>query len=246
VLKYKDVRKVVLCDIDPEMTFIARNNPYIVKLNHNSLADARITVLNNNALVPADSTSIIIPNKNVFHNREQEKVATVEIINLDATSFIEQISGIYDIIILDFPDPNAQGLGKLYSQQFYQRLSTKLSADGLIVQQSTSPYHAREVFLCVGRTMESSGFSAIPYKDNVPSFGEWGWWIAGKKERYTHATLRQKLSNIENIPVTTEYLTPRVTESLLIFGKDQLTTAETAVNTLANNIIFQYYLESWK
>ena len=246
VLKYKDVRRVVLCDIDPRMTFIARNNPYIVALNHNSLGDARVTVLENNSLVAADSTNIIISNKNVLHDRIQEKVATVEVINLDATSFIEQISGIFDIIILDFPDPNAQDLGKLYSQQFYQRLYTKLSADGLIVQQATSPYHAKEVFLCIGRTIEASGFSALPYKDNVPSFGEWGWWIAAKNDRYSHATLRQKISNIENIPVATEYLTAQVAGSLLIFGKDQLTTTETEVNTLANNVIFQYYLHSWK
>jgi spermidine synthase len=246
VLKYKDVQKVVLCDIDPHMTALAKNNPFISAINENSLADARTVIIKNNTLVPADTIDVYIPNKNVFHNRQQDIVARVEIINLDATSFVEQISGIYDIIILDFPDPNAQGLGKLYSQQFYQRLYSKLSADGIIVQQATSPYHAKEVFLCIGRTLESSGFSVVPYKDNVPSFGEWGWWIAAKKERYSSATIIQKLSTIDRLAVETMYLTPAVLKSLLVFGKDQLQTGETTVNSLANNIIFQYYLESWK
>ncbi len=246
VLKYKDVENVMLCDIDPQMTTLAKENPHINSINENSFNDARIVILENNALIPADSTDIYITNKNVLHGREAFKVTEVEIINLDATSFVEQISGIYDIIVLDFPDPNAQDLGKLYSEQFYRRLSSKLAADGIIVQQSTSPYHAKEVFLCIGRTLESAGFSVIPYKDNVPSFGEWGWWIAGKNTRYNSATIKQKLSSIDNILVKTKYLTAPVLKSMLVFGKNQLKTNETAINTLANNLIFQYYLESWK
>ena len=114
------------------------------------------------------------------------------------------------------------------------------------MQQATSPYHAKEVFLCIGRTLQNSGFSTVAYKDNVPSFGEWGWWIAGKKESYNSATIIQKLSTIKRIPVETSYLTADVLKSTLVFGKEQLTTDEAAINTLANNIIFQYYLESWK
>jgi spermidine synthase len=246
VLKYQDVHRVVLCDIDPVMTTLAKENGFINLLNNNSLKNSKVDILENNALLPADSTNIYISNKNVFHDREQGKVATVEIINLDATAFVEQFSGFFDIIILDFPDPNAPELCKLYSEQFYQNLSGKLSADGIIVQQATSPYHAREVFLCIGRTLEESGFSIIPYKDNVPSFGEWGWWIAGKSDRYSSATFLQKFSTIDRISVETRYLSAEVLKSLFIFGKDQLKTEETAVNTLANNVIFQYYLESWK
>lgn len=246
VLKYSDMEKVVLCDIDPRMTNLAKDNPYIRALNENSLEDSRVLVLQNNALIPADSMDVIVTNKNVFHGRETGKVTSVEIINMDATAFLEQISGIFDIIILDFPDPNMQDLSKLYSLQFYSRLTTKLAADGIIVQQSTSPFHAKEVFLSIGRTIQAAGFAAIPYKDNVPSFGEWGWWIAGHNNRYSNATLERKLSTIDSISVDTKYLTPQVLKSMLVFGKNQLKTNETAVNTLANNIIFQYYLASWK
>ena len=127
-----------------------------------------------------------------------------------------------------------------------QQLKTKLSTYGILVQQSTSPYHAKEVFLCIGRTLENSGFNVVPYKDNVPTFGEWGWWIAAKNNSYLYATLKNKLSNINDIEVETEYLTKEVIKGSMIFGKDQLNSVETEVNTLANNLIYSYYLQSWQ
>jgi len=246
VLKYSDVEKVVLCDIDPEMTRLAKENLFFKEMNKESLAEARVTILKNNTLTFADSFDVITVSQNDFHGRKQSKVASVEVINLDAVNFIEQISGIYDIIIMDFPDPNSPDLAKLYSEQFYQTLKKKLSADGIIVQQSTSPYHAKEVFLSVGRTLNASGFSVIPYKDNVPSFGEWGWWIGGHAGQNSPATLRKRISSIEELNVKTQYLTAEVLEGTLIFGKDQLISEEDEINTLANNLVYGYYLESWQ
>jgi len=89
ILKYSNVKKVVLCDIDPAMTSLAKDNQYISDINENSLKDSRVVTLQNNALIPADSTSIYISNKNIFHNRGEDNIATVEIINLDATTFFE-------------------------------------------------------------------------------------------------------------------------------------------------------------
>lgn len=246
VLKYKDVENIVLCDIDPQMTELAKNNAIFKELNNNSLASSRLVNVQNNSLQASGSTQIYNIDQNMRHDSDQQEVAIVDVINIDAMQFVEQISGIYDIIILDFPDPNMPDLAKLYSEQFYNLLNQKLAADGIIVQQSTSPYHAKEVFLCIGRTLSEAGFSAVPFKDNVPSFGEWGWWIAGKKDRYKTATLIEKLSTIEQLGVETKYLTPKVISSGLVFGKNQLETKETGVNTLANSLIYSYYLQSWQ
>ena len=104
--------------------------------------------------------------------------------NIDAFEFVRSFDGIYDVIIIDFPDPNNLALSKLYSREFYTLLRNKLSFDGVMIQQSTSPTFAKEVFLQIGRTMESAGFSTLPIHQNVPSFGDWGWWIAGHKDRF--------------------------------------------------------------
>jgi len=246
VLKYQDVESVTLCDIDPVMTTLAKENPYFQKLNDNSLADGRVAVLENHAIIDAGRTTLQEENQHDLIHYDFENAAEVHIINLDAAAFVEQFSGLYDVIIIDFPDPNNQDLSKLYSEIFYQNIRKKLSADGIFVQQATSPVHAKEVFLLVGRTINASGLTAIPYHDNVPSFGEWGWWIGGRAENHAAGTMASTLRNISDLGVQTRYLTPDLLRASLAFGKDQLKTNDVEINTLTNGLAFTYYVNAWK
>src|SRR5688500_11978026 len=52
----------------------------------------------------------------------------------------------FDIVIIDFPDPNNFALGKLYSTRFYNLLKKKLTADSAVVIQCTSPLIARKSY----------------------------------------------------------------------------------------------------
>ncbi|NOY57866.1 MAG: polyamine aminopropyltransferase [Calditrichaeota bacterium] len=246
VLKYKDVQSVTLCDIDPQMTTLAAKNPYFQKLNKNSLQNSRLTIIHNNALIPAGKEMLQIENQNDFQRYSFHDDVEINVINIDAAKFVEQISGVYDIIIIDFPDPNSFDLSKLYSVNFYRHVKKKLSAYGIVVQQSTSPIHAKEVFLCIGRTIKSAGLAVVPYHDNVPTFGEWGWWIGGRAERYSPETIAQKLRTIDTLDVPTKYLTPELIHASLIFGKNQLKSLNSDVNTIDNNRAFAYYLKAWQ
>ena len=246
VLKYPDVQKVSLCDIDPEMTRLAQQNPHFLKMNSNSLNNSRLTIIENNALTPGEKTTIEMLDQKSLNKDNFEKVAEVNIINLDAAKFIEQISGVYDVIIIDFPDPNNPDLSKLYSDQFYHNIGKKLSAYGLFVQQSTSPVHAKEAFLCIGRTIESAGLAAVPFHDNVPSFGEWGWFIGGNMNFYSKETLKAKLRNLSDLGVPTKYLIPELIHSSLYFGKDQLFTNNSDITSVASNNVYLYYLKAWQ
>ncbi|MCK5543832.1 MAG: polyamine aminopropyltransferase, partial [Desulfobulbaceae bacterium] len=246
VLKYQDVESVVLCDIDPMMTRLARNNSYFNKLNNNSLADSRLTVIQNHALDESGEERLLVSDQRTRFQDRTEESAKVKIINMDAARFVEQISGMYDIIIMDFPDPSTPELAKLYSTLFYHHIAKKLSADGIMVQQSTSPIHAKEAFLCIGRTMAESGLSVIPYHDNIPSFGEWGWWIGGRDSRYSKESIRQLIENIDNFEVMTKYLTPELVNASVQFGKNQLFTEADDINVLADSRLYDYYLTAWK
>ncbi len=246
VLKYPDVQEVVLCDIDPEMTRLAQNNEFFIRQNDSSLFNSRLVTINNKALINSGEHTVYSLNRRIMHTDLADSVARVKIINIDAALFVEQFSGSFNVIIMDFPDPNHPDLGKLYSKKFYEQVRRLLSADGVMVQQSTSPYHAKELFLSIGRTMENSGFSVLPYKDNVPSFGEWGWWLAVKKDFYKEANLAQKITEVENIPIETSYLTSNILHSALHFGKDQLNSEETKINTIANGQAYKYYQQAFK
>ena len=246
VLKYPDVKRVTLCDIDPMMTTLAKEHPVFKRLNRNSLASSRVTFLENHALEPAGRQILAVEKQTELHSKDYYDVAEINIINLDAAKFVEQISGVYDIIIIDFPDPNSPDLAKLYSEHFYRNVKKKLSRYGIFVQQATSPVHAREVFLCIGRTLEHAGLSAVPYHDNVPTFGEWGWWLGGRKESYSPQDLCEKLRSVVALDVPTTYLTPELIRASLEFGRNQLITTNQDINTLANNVVFQYYLQAWE
>lgn len=262
LLKYPDVKEIVLVDLDPMMTDLARDDERFRALNQGSLSHARVAIVRNGAVTDADADpdadadvdvdgereleTIRVENQRAFGGPDARPVAKVRVLNLDASRFVAQARGKYDVIILDFPDPNAPDLAKLYSQHFYGLLRAKLNTDGILVQQATSPVFAKEAFLCIGRTMRSAGLSAVPYHDTVPSFGDWGWWIAGRDDRVTGQDLARRLANLESIDVETRYLTPDLVRASLAFGKEQLTARHDDVSTISNPCVYGHYLAGWR
>jgi hypothetical protein len=88
---------------------------------------------------------------------------------------------VFDVIVVDFPDPTNFSLGKLYTTSFYQLLDRHLAAGGFAVVQTTSPLIARRSFWTVAATLEAVGLATTPYHAHVPSFGEWGFIVAGRR-----------------------------------------------------------------
>lgn len=246
VLKYPDVKEVTLVDLDPVMTDLAATNPYFVKMNQGSLASGRVHLIQNHALMESGTQKLMLLNQKSGFKRTGGDVAEIKILNIDAAKFVEQAAGRYDVIILDFPDPNTLELAKLYSRNFYEHVKKRLAVSGVLVQQSTSPIHAKEAFLCIGRTLAASGFSVVPYHDNVPSFGEWGFWMGGHASTRSPEKIRKELTEIASIPVTTRYLVPELIHASLVFGKDQLLSRNTDITTLTTSPVYHYYLQGWK
>jgi spermidine synthase len=105
----------------------------------------------------------------------------LDIVNADAMRWLEATREVFDAIVIDFPDPSNFSLGKLYSTTFYRLVDQHLAADGFAVVQTTSPLVARRSFWTVVATIEDAGLTATPYHAHVPSFGEWGFVIAGRR-----------------------------------------------------------------
>lgn len=244
VLKYDDVQAVTLVDLDPEITELFSTDPNLRKLNGDAFADARVHRAAPSGLTTGGMTSVYIENKRQKTNPETAKVAEVNVFNLDAQRFIRSIPGRWNVIIIDLPDPSSIELTKLYSREFYLELREVLAERGMAVVQSSSPYHAREAFLCIRDTMEAAQWKTLPYHDNVPSFGDWGW-IMLWKSPMTEAGLRARINGI-GFPSTTRYLTADVFQRNLAFGKGLLESDETAINTLTSPVLLgKYVRESW-
>ncbi len=168
-------------------------------------------------------------------NQDSLRDPRVRVINADALQWLEESKEYFDFVTVDFPDPSNFALGKLYSSAFYRLLEKRLSAQGRIVIQSTSPLFARQSFWCVVNTLESVGFKTAPYHALIPSFGEWGYILAS----------RDAPRLPEAYPVNTRFLTPEITPDLFRFPAD-MSRIPAEVNQLNNQVLVRYFENEWR
>jgi spermidine synthase len=131
----------------------------------------------------------------------------VHIINADAFPWVDSNADSFDFIVIDFPDPTNYSLGKLYTTAFYRAAARHLSAQGLMVVQSTSPMFARDSFWCIVETLKQAGLQTYPYHAYVPSFGEWGF-VLGSTHEYSPPTSLPgglRFINVEGLPALFEF-----------------------------------------
>jgi spermidine synthase len=247
ILKYPNVESVTLVDLDPMMTRFAATHPVMTTLNHGSFADARVAVLRSGGV--AEGSGHLVTGEELHpHARrvapDEVAVAEVSVINIDADKFLREVQDVYDVVIVDFPDPRSIELCKLYSKEFYLKLRRVLATHGVAAIQSTSVYYSREAYLMVGRTLEDAGFSVLRYHHDVPSFGDWGWHLVWKDDR-TVDQMKQDLHSLRALAVHTEYVTPELVATATDFGKGVLTTTDHHINTLMEPRLLDVYLRSW-
>ncbi|HEX8659277.1 MAG TPA: polyamine aminopropyltransferase [Hymenobacter sp.] len=160
----------------------------------------------------------------------------VQVLNADAYQWVRQDTSRYDAIIVDFPDPSNYSIGKLYSAAFYTALAQRLAPGGRLVVQSTSPYLARQSFWCIAHTLAAVGLHTIPYHLYVPSFGEWGFVLAGPDAQWR--------GDAGPLPAGLRYITPATIHDMLRFPPD-MAEVPTDVNQLNNQALVRYFEEDW-
>lgn len=171
----------------------------------------------------------------------------VEIHNADAWRFVEASDQIFDVIVIDLPDPKNLALSKLYSRQFYGALVERLSAHGVMVTQAGSPLFARKAFWSVNATLQASrnpqkagmGLITQPYHTYLPSFGDWGFVLASPLA-LSHSPLRLPAPLSQDL----KYLTSEVWQVAQVFDRESA-EIPVEVNTLQSHALVGYYLEGW-
>ena len=208
LLKYQDIGKITLVDIDPVITDLFRHNQLLRGLNRDSLNDKRVAV-----------------------------------VNADAWKYLESNNAVYNVVVIDLPDPNDISLSKLYTRSFYKLVASHLSADGIIITQSTSPYYAREAYWCIVHTLEDipspygtgEYLFVKPYHVYVPSFGEWGFVMASPVRIHLEKS---------HISVATRFLHSSMLESMASFPPD-MSEVDTEINTIESHKLAYYYERAW-
>ncbi|MCY4013318.1 MAG: polyamine aminopropyltransferase [Gammaproteobacteria bacterium] len=170
----------------------------------------------------------------------------VEVIEGDAFIEVEQLAAAgrrYDVVVADLPDPSHPDLNRLYSDYFYGRIRHLLSPDGTFVTQSTSPFHATDAFLSIGKTIASVGFRVEQYHANVPSFGQWGWSIGTVQGLEASARIvasdRPEFPDgwLDKAQIVAAFALPDA-----VRGRNDSVT----INRLGSHVVFSYHQRAWR
>lgn len=146
VLKYPDVKRITMVDIDPAITDFCSTFAPIVRLNKGALESEKLKVINQ------DAFSYLL-----------------DYAGRSGAGFER-----FDRVIIDLPDPHNEVLDKLYSKEFYEIVRSCMTPEGHMVCQCSSPFFANQVFWCINRTMEAASFGVTPFRIPMVSFGIWG------------------------------------------------------------------------
>ncbi len=212
LLKYSRIDRIDLVDLDAEMIHLFRDRPLLAELSQHALANPKV------------------------HLHIQ-----------DAGRFLEESSDSWDLIVLDLPDPSHLSLARLYATSFYKLLSQHLNEGGIAVTQASSPFYSPEAFWCIVKTWKQTSigperkgrFAVYPYHNYVPSFGDWGFVMASRRNLDT--------KNLTLDPqVKLRFLTQDLLPTLFVFGGDSLQQQDVQPNRLDDQVLTKYYRRGWK
>lgn len=162
----------------------------------------------------------------------------LEVINADAFVWVRTAPPErFDAIIVDFPDPSNYSVGKLYTSAFYTSLASRLAPGGAVSVQCTSPLFARRSYWCIVETLKAAGWSVRPYHVYVPSFGEWGYVLAGRGAE------PQPLAS--RLPTGLKFLSAQDMPDLFVFPQD-MAALKMPVNRIFDQILVRFYEQDWR
>ena len=159
----------------------------------------------------------------------------VKVYNDDAWRWLERDGDLFNVIIIDLPDPDTADIARLYTVEFYRKIARRLSVGGVMITQASSPWLQRNAFWCIASTLDSVFETIQPVYSNIPSFGPWGYVMA------SNTPLEQQ----RKFPDATRYLHEDNWKFTLQHPND-LPPLALKVNKLQTLPLMQYYAEGYQ
>jgi spermidine synthase len=158
------------------------------------------------------------------------------IFNQDAFTFINKAGMLYDRVIIDMPDPHNEAINKLYSKEFYTMIRKRMSPQGILVTQSSSPFFTHKTFWSIEKTLDAVFEDTLSYHVTIPSFGIWG---------FNMARMNAEIPTNFKFGIETQFMNEPTMQAAMIFGKDTQ-KVEVPVNTIMEPKLYQLYLDDLK
>ena len=169
-------------------------------------------------------------------NEDSFQHEKVTVFNDDAFSFINQAGILYDRVIIDMPDPHNEAINKLYSREFYRMIQKRMSDQGFVVSQSSSPYFTHKTFWGIEKTLDAVFENTLSYHVTIPSFGIWG---------FNLASVGTSIPESFQFNVDTRFIDQQTMQAAMVFAKDTQ-KIDVPVNSIMEPKLYQLYLEDLK
>ncbi|WP_309132195.1 polyamine aminopropyltransferase [Brevibacterium sp.] len=149
----------------------------------------------------------------------------------------------FDAIIADLPDPDDVATSKLYSIEFYGLISQVMAPQARLVVQAGSPYFAPQAYWGIGEAVAEAGLATTPYHVDVPSFGDWGYFLAADP----NTVGRPRVSLPADAPEDLQYATAEVLAASTTFppDRDRESVGDPQASTLLHPRVLEQERGAW-
>ncbi|MCF2589117.1 polyamine aminopropyltransferase [Brevibacterium sp. UCMA 11752] len=153
----------------------------------------------------------------------------------------------YDAVIADLPDPDDVATSKLYSIEFYGLIKQVMSPEARLVVQAGSPYFAPEAYWGIGEAVAEAGLTTTPYHVDVPSFGDWGYFLADASDHDGTSDKGPDVTMPADAPGGLKFATPEVLASSTTFppDRDRASVGDVEASTLLHPRVLDQERGAW-
>ncbi len=158
----------------------------------------------------------------------------VNVIHADAWNWLESAGDLFDMIIIDLPDPSSEDTARLYTVAFYHRIARRLASGGVMMTQATSPWFAPQAYWSIGATIAEVFNNVEPAHAYIPSFGPWGFFMAAQHslQGLQHDVYEGKFINSGSLANAFEL-------------PADFARIDAEINTIGSLPLLQYYQQGW-
>lgn len=207
-------------------------------LKYESIQDVRLVDLDPAMIELAMRHDVLVrQNDSSFYSSK------VHVTNDDAYHFMDTSRALYDVIILDLPDPRTVELSRMYSYEFYSICKRQLRPGGVLITQAGSPYFAPTSYKCIQNTLDKAGFSTLPIHNNILTMGEWGWVIA-TADSTTKEVMLDRMENGSWEELELQFMNEEAVNLITSFGQNYFEQKVDSIkaNHVHDPVLYHYYL----
>ena len=137
---------------------------------------ASVTLVTPDASIPALSRRMPWLSALAHGSLDSPKLHVVE---AEPLAFLVGSAERFDVAIVDLPAPATHARGKHFTVYAFRLLAARVADDGVLAIRATSSFATPGSFAGIVATLRESGLATAAYRAAVPTFGEFGFVLAG-------------------------------------------------------------------